>query len=181
MKFKPENASKYGLVVTAAGQGNVTYRFCTASIQNSLPSDFEGQNVQDIPYRSLYTQHREIAHPTKWAEYKLLLLQQDRDSFFADTAVPFQETTAAHTETMNYSCLSRCHWAAFVSSRRLRRVDTRMRASLVRKGDDENVRHRHDHYYKTEAFPLVVKFVASGSSFHQAAEQAQLFRMKPAS
>ncbi|ETP48558.1 hypothetical protein F442_05714 [Phytophthora nicotianae P10297] len=28
VKFKPEHASKYGLVVTAAGQGNVACRFC---------------------------------------------------------------------------------------------------------------------------------------------------------
>ncbi|ETN11374.1 hypothetical protein PPTG_22577 [Phytophthora nicotianae INRA-310] len=27
VKFKPEHASKYGLVVTAAGQGNVACRF----------------------------------------------------------------------------------------------------------------------------------------------------------
>ncbi|ETI35452.1 hypothetical protein F441_18088 [Phytophthora nicotianae CJ01A1] len=38
VKFKPEHASKYGLVVTAAGQGNVACRFCKVfGEKHSLP------------------------------------------------------------------------------------------------------------------------------------------------
>ncbi|ETP33409.1 hypothetical protein F442_18063 [Phytophthora nicotianae P10297] len=159
VKFKPEHASKYGLVVTAAGQGNVACRFCKV---------FGGKA------KSIADTSKPRAVKPQGSKYS--------EAFFAAVGVPFQETIASHygedalRMPVSKPIVEIVIEALLFHPDDLEGLTHKRALSLFVKSDTSDNGTYTVTIKKAKRFSLVVKLVASGSSFCQATIQAQIVR-----